>query len=574
MAIAAAATQLSGLARKLVEDGIIEQAKAISAQEAARKKKMPFVGYLVENKLADAKKIAQSASEEFGVPLVDIDVIDIEPDVVKLVKEKLIRQHHTIPLYKRGNRLFVAVSDPTNLQALDEIKFHVGMTTEAVLACDDRLTAFIEKNLADAGESLSDLVGGDSDLDDVEFVDEEATAQDEGGTDSEVDDTPVVRFVNKVLLDAINKGASDIHFEPYEKSYRVRFRTDGILAEVASPPLGMSMRLSARIKVMSRMDISERRIPQDGRIKLNLSKNRAIDFRVNTCPTLFGEKIVLRILDPSSAKMGIDALGFEPDQKEILLENLHKPYGMFLVTGPTGSGKTVTLYTGVNILNQPEINISTAEDPVEINLAGVNQVNVNPKVGLDFGSALRAFLRQDPDVILVGEIRDLETAEIAIKAAQTGHMVLSTLHTNDAPQTLTRMVNMGIPPFNIASAVNLIIAQRLARRLCTHCKKPADIPKEALIEEGFTEAQIQKGIKIFGPVGCDQCSNGYKGRVGIYQVMPITAEIGRIIMEGGNSLDLAQQAQKEGVNDLRQSGLKKIINGHTSLEEINRVTKE
>ena len=573
MATAAAVTQLSGLARKLVEDGVIEQAKALAAQEDAAKKNKPLVGYLVENKLADAKKIAQSASEEFGVPLIDIDVIDIDPDVIKLVKEKLIQQHNTIPLYKRGNRLFVAVSDPTNLQALDEIKFHVGMTTEAVLACEDRLTAFIEKNLADAGESLSDLVGGDSDLDDVEFVDEEAAAN-EGPTESEADDTPVVRFVNKVLLDAINKGASDIHFEPYEKSYRVRFRTDGILAEVASPPLGMSMRLSARIKVMSRMDISERRIPQDGRIKLNLSKNKAIDFRVNTCPTLFGEKIVLRILDPGSAKMGIDALGFEPEQKKVLLENLHKPYGMFLVTGPTGSGKTVTLYTGVNILNQPEINISTAEDPVEINLAGVNQVNVNAKVGLDFGSALRAFLRQDPDVILVGEIRDLETAEIAIKAAQTGHMVLSTLHTNDAPQTLTRMVNMGIPPFNIASAVNLIIAQRLARRLCSQCKKPVDLPKETLIEEGFTEAQIKSGIKVYGPVGCDQCSNGYKGRVGIYQVMPISAEIGKLIMEGCTSLDLAEQAQKEGVNDLRQSGIKKIIDGHTSLEEINRVTKE
>lgn len=574
MATVAAETQLSGLARKLVEDGVIEQDKALSAQESAAKKKTPFVSYLVENKLADAKKIAQSASEEFGVPLVDIDVLDIEPDVVKLVKEKLIRQHKTIPLYKRGNRLFVAVSDPTNLQALDEIKFHVGMTTEAVLACDDRLTAFIEKNLAEEGGSLSDLMGGENDLDDVEFADEESATSDDSSSDSEVDDTPVVRFINKVLLDAINKGASDIHFEPYEKSYRVRFRTDGILAEVASPPLGMSMRLSARIKVMSRMDISERRIPQDGRIKLNLSKSRAIDFRVNTCPTLFGEKIVLRILDPSSAKMGIDALGFEPEQKEVLLQNLHKPYGMFLVTGPTGSGKTVTLYTGVNILNQPEINISTAEDPVEINLAGVNQVNVNPKVGLDFGSALRAFLRQDPDVILVGEIRDLETAEIAIKAAQTGHMVLSTLHTNDAPQTLTRMVNMGIPPFNIASAVNLIIAQRLARRLCTHCKKLADVPNEALIEEGFTEEQVKKGIKIFGPVGCDQCSNGYKGRVGVYQVMPISAEIGKLIMEGCTSLDVAEQAQREGINDLRQSGLKKIIDGHTSLEEINRVTKE
>ncbi|MDH5660883.1 MAG: type IV-A pilus assembly ATPase PilB [Gammaproteobacteria bacterium] len=573
MATATAVPQLSGLARKLVEDGVIDQAKALSAQEGATKKKMPFVGYLVENKLADAKKIAQSASEEFGVPLVDIDVIDIEPDVVKLVKEKLIRQHHTMPLYKRGNRLFVAVSDPTNLQALDEIKFHVGMTTEAVLACDDRLAVFIEKNLAEGGESLSDLVGGDSDLDDVEFADEEAST-DEGPGDSEIDDTPVVRFVNKVLLDAINKGASDIHFEPYEKSYRVRFRTDGILAEVASPPLGMSMRLSARIKVMSRMDISERRIPQDGRIKLNLSKNRAIDFRVNTCPTLFGEKIVLRILDPSSAKMGIDALGFEPEQKKLLLENLHKPYGMFLVTGPTGSGKTVTLYTGVNILNQPEINISTAEDPVEINLAGVNQVNVDPKVGLDFGSALRAFLRQDPDVILVGEIRDLETAEIAIKAAQTGHMVLSTLHTNDAPQTLSRMVNMGIPPFNIASAVNLIIAQRLARRLCPHCKKPADIPNEALLEEGFTKEQVQQGIKVFAPVGCDQCSKGYKGRVGVYQVMPLSPEIGKIIMENGTALDVAEQAQKDGINDLRQSGLKKVLDGHTSIEEINRVTKE
>ncbi len=573
MATAAAVTQLSGLARKLVEDGVLDQAKALSAQDAASKKKTPFVRYLVENKLADAKAIAHSASEEFGVPLVDIEVIDVEPDVVKLVKEKLIRQHNTIPVFKRGNRLFVAVSDPTNLQALDEIKFHVGMTTEAVLACDDKLATFIEKSLSESEGSLNDLVGEDSDLDDVEFTDEEASV-DEGPADSEVDDTPVVRFINKVLLDAINKGASDIHFEPYEKSYRVRFRIDGVLAEVASPPLGMSMRLAARIKVMSRMDISERRIPQDGRIKLNLSKNRAIDFRVNTCPTLFGEKIVLRILDPSSAKMGIDALGFEPEQKKLLLENLHKPYGMFLVTGPTGSGKTVTLYTGVNILNQPEINISTAEDPVEINLAGVNQVNVNPKVGLDFASALRAFLRQDPDVILVGEIRDLETAEIAIKAAQTGHMVLSTLHTNDAPQTLTRLVNMGVPPFNIASAVNIIIAQRLARRLCQHCKKPVDIPKEAMLEEGFTEEQVAQGIKIFGPVGCDQCSGGYKGRVGIYQVMPISAETGKLIMEGCTSLDLANQAQKEGINDLRQSGLKKVIDGLTSLEEVNRVTKE
>jgi type IV pilus assembly protein PilB len=378
------------------------------------------------------------------------------------------------------------------------------------------------------------------------------------------------------MLDAINKGASDIHFEPYEKSYRVRLRIDGVLREVAAPPIGMAPRLSARLKVMSRLDISERRVPQDGRIKLNLSKNRAIDFRVNTCPTLFGEKIVLRILDPNSAKLGVDALGFEPEQKELFLNALYKPYGMLLVTGPTGSGKTVTLYTGVNILNEPDVNISTAEDPVEINLAGINQVNVNPKVGLDFPSALRAFLRQDPDIILVGEIRDLETAEIGIKAAQTGHMVLSTLHTNDAPQTLTRMVNMGVPPYNIAGAVNLIVAQRLARRLCNTCKQESDVPKEALLEEGFTEQEVAQGLKIYkqNPEGCDQCSGGYKGRVGIYQVMPVSEEMGRIIMEGGNAMQLAVQAEKEGIPDLRKSGLLKVKNGITSLDELNRVTKE
>jgi type IV pilus assembly protein PilB len=376
------------------------------------------------------------------------------------------------------------------------------------------------------------------------------------------------------MLDAINKGASDIHFEPYEKSYRVRFRQDGVLREVAAPPIGMAPRLSARLKVMSRLDISERRIPQDGRIKLNLSKNRAIDFRVNTCPTLFGEKIVLRILDPNSAKLGVDALGFEAEQKELFMQALYKPYGMLLVTGPTGSGKTVTLYTGVNILNQADVNISTAEDPVEINLPGVNQVNVNNKVGLTFPSALRAFLRQDPDIILVGEIRDLETAEIGIKAAQTGHMVLSTLHTNDAPQTLTRMVNMGVPPYNIAGSVNLIIAQRLARRLCSQCKEQLDIPKEALLEEGFNPKDIAAGLKIFGPKGCDQCSGGYKGRVGIYQVMPVSEEMGRIIMENGNAMQLAEQAKKEGIPDLRESGLKKVKDGITSLDELNRVTKE
>jgi type IV pilus assembly protein PilB len=572
MATPGAKIQFSGLARKLVHDGLITDAQAQEAYEAATRKKIPFVTHLIENKIADSRSIAQSAAEEFGVPLLDIDVVDLEPDVVKLVKEDLIRKHHSLPLYKRGNRLFIAVSDPTNLQALDEIKFHVGMSTEAILVQDDKLGRAIEKALEAADTSLSELA--DSDLDDVEFVDEDALSTGGDVSESEADDTPVVRFVNKVLLDAINKGASDIHFEPYEKSYRVRFRQDGVLREVAAPPIGMAPRLAARLKVMSRLDISERRVPQDGRIKMNLSKNRAIDFRVNTCPTLFGEKIVLRILDPNSAKLGVDALGFEPEQKDMFMEALRKPYGMLLVTGPTGSGKTVTLYTGVNILNQPDVNISTAEDPVEINLPGVNQVNVNNKVGLTFPSALRAFLRQDPDIILVGEIRDLETAEIGIKAAQTGHMVLSTLHTNDAPQTLTRMVNMGVPPYNIAGSVNLIIAQRLARRLCNQCKKELDLPKEALLEEGFSEKEIAAGLKIYGPNGCDQCSGGYKGRVGIYQVMPVSEEMGRIIMEGGNSMQLAEQAKKEGIPDLRQSGLLKVKNGITSLDELNRVTKE
>ena len=570
MATPATQVHLGGLARRLIADGLLDDEQALKAQQAANKEKQPFVTHLVSKKIVDSQAIAQSAAEEFGVPLFDIDSINIEPDTVKLVEESLIRKHRSLPIFKRGNRLYIAVSDPTNLQALDEIKFHVGIPTEPILVLDDKLGRIIDKAMEENDTSLSDL--GDADLDDVEFADEE---EDTGAvTESEADDTPVVRFINKVLLDAINKGASDIHFEPYEKSYRVRFRMDGVLKEVAAPPIGMAPRLSARLKVMSRLDISERRVPQDGRIKLNLSKNRAIDFRVNTCPTLFGEKIVLRILDPNSAKLGVDALGFEPEQKELFLEALHKPYGMFLVTGPTGSGKTVTLYTGVNILNTPDNNISTAEDPVEINLPGVNQVNVNPKVGLDFSSALRAFLRQDPDIILVGEIRDLETAEIAIKAAQTGHMVLSTLHTNDAPQTLTRLVNMGVPPYNIASAVNLIIAQRLARRLCTECKQLLDIPKEALLAEGFIEKEIAEGLKIYGPKGCDQCSDGYKGRVGIYQVMPLSEEMGRMIMEGANAIELADQAQKEGIPDLRQSGLLKVKNGITSLDEINRVTKE
>jgi len=562
---------LSGLARRLVNDGSLSETDASLAHDQALKNKIPFVTHLVQKKLLDSLTIANAASQEFGVPLFDISTMDMEVAATKLVDEKLVRQHHALPLFKRGNRLYVAVSDPTNLQGLDEIKFHVGANTEAVLVEEDKLADTIDRAMDAQDTSLSDLE--DSDLDDLEITGGDEAPTDDG-SESDVDDTPVVRFVNKVLLDAINKGASDIHFEPYEKSYRVRLRMDGILTEVASPPVNLGSRLAARLKVMSRLDISERRIPQDGRMKMTLSKNRAIDFRVNTCPTLFGEKIVMRILDSSSAQLGIEALGYEDEQRELYEENLAKPYGMILVTGPTGSGKTVSLYTGLNILNTEDKNISTAEDPVEINLTGINQVNVNNKVGFTFASALRAFLRQDPDIVMVGEIRDLETAEIAIKAAQTGHLVLSTLHTNDAPQTLTRLANMGVPAFNIASSVSLIIAQRLARRLCTQCKKAVDIPNEALLEEGFTKEEIAKGLKIFGPVGCDQCSQGYKGRVGIYQVMPVTENMGRIIMEGGNALQLADQAEKEGIANLRQSGLKKVKDGITSIEEINRVTKD
>ncbi|MDH5447356.1 MAG: type IV-A pilus assembly ATPase PilB [Gammaproteobacteria bacterium] len=559
------------MARRLVQDGLLTDTDAKEANDQALSKKIPFVTYLVQNDILKSPEIAASASHEFGVPVFDITVMDTDSMATSLVAEKLVRRHHALPLFKRGNRLFVAVADPTNLQALDEIKFHVGTNTEAVLVEEDKLASAIEKAMDAQDNSLSELTDGD--LDDLDITSED----DEGGgpdlKDAEIDDTPVVRFVNKVLLDAINKGASDIHFEPYEKNYRVRFRQDGILKEIAAPPTNLAPKMAARIKVLSRLDISERRVPQDGRMKMTLSKSRAIDFRVSTCPTLFGEKIVMRILDPSSAKMGIDALGYEPEQKQLYMDALHKPYGMILVTGPTGSGKTVSLYTGLNILNTEDRNISTAEDPAEINLPGVNQVNVNPKVGLTFSSALKAFLRQDPDIIMVGEIRDIETAEIAIKAAQTGHMVLSTLHTNDAPQTLSRMINMGVAPFNIASAVTLIIAQRLARRLCSACKQPVDIPKQALLEEGFTEEEIPS-LKIFGPVGCDQCTEGYKGRVGIYQVMPISDEMGRIIMAEGNAMQLADQAQKEGIPDLRQSGLKKVKDGFTSLEEVNRVTKE
>ncbi len=565
-------TQLSGLARRLVADGLLDEDAAQSAAQASLKSRMPFVQYLVDHKLAKAGDIAWSACQEFGAPLFDLSVMDLESAPAKLVDEKLIRQHQALPLFRRGNRLFVAVSDPTNLQALDEIKFHTGIATEAVLVEHDQLHKAIDRALDAMDTSMTDML--DDDLDNLEVMSGEEADQQGDISDSDIDDTPVVRFINKLLLDAIKKGASDIHLEIYEKTCRVRFRQDGVLHEVSAPPIGLASRLVARLKVMSRMDIAERRVPQDGRIKMQLSKNRAIDFRVNTCPTLFGEKVVLRILDPSSAKLGIDALGYEEEQKQLYMENLNKPYGMILVTGPTGSGKTVSLYTGLNILNTADRNISTCEDPVEINLPGVNQCNINPKAGFTFATALRAFLRQDPDIIMVGEIRDLETAEIAIKAAQTGHMVMSTLHTNDAPQTLTRLMNMGVPAYNIAGSVNLIIAQRLARRLCNNCKKPVDVPEAALLEEGFDEQDVKAGLKLFGPVGCDQCTGGYKGRLGIYQVMPVSAAIGRIIMEGGSALQIADQAKKEGVPDLRESGLKKVKDGLTSLEEINRVTKD
>jgi type IV pilus assembly protein PilB len=562
---------LGGLARRLVMDGLLDEATALDAHEKSIKKRQHFVSYLVSNKILKSSEIALSGSQEFGVPLFDLSVMDLDSAPVTLVSDKLIHQHHALPLFKRGNRLYIAVSDPTNLAAIDEFKFHTGINTEAVLVEEKKLEKVIEEALEKMDTTMSDLM--DADLDNLDVSSGETDNADGDVTESDIDDTPVVRFVNKVLLDAINKGASDIHLEPYEKDFRVRFRHDGVLHEITNPPRSLAMRIVARLKVMSRMNIAERRVPQDGRIKMQLSKNRAIDFRVNTLPTLYGEKVVLRILDSSSAQLGVDVLGFEEDQKKLYLDAIKKPYGMVLVTGPTGSGKTVSLYTGLNILNTPDVNISTCEDPVEINMMGINQVNVNPKAGLDFATALRAFLRQDPDIVMVGEIRDLETAEIAVKAAQTGHLVLSTLHTNDAPQTLTRLANMGVPPYNIASAVHLIMAQRLARRLCEKCKKERDIPDEALLKAGFREDQLRE-LKIYAPVGCDACTGGYKGRVGIYQVMPVSEEMGRLIMEGGNSMQLEAQAEKEGVDNLRASGLRKVAAGITSLEEVDRVTKE
>lgn len=560
---------LTGLAQAIVKTGLLDRDLALDAVSEASKKKEPLAKYLFETLKLNSRAVASAASRQFGVPLIDLEALDTTQLPLRSVPENLLRKHLVLPLYLRGRKLFVAVSDPSALQALDDIRFGTGLNTSAVVAEHDKIVRILDKALEGQQINIGDEI--DEDLANLEISsDDDQGAQ--AASEADVQDAPVVKFVNKVLLDAIQCKASDIHLEPYEFNVRVRFRIDGMLHEVAAPPKGLSDRIIARVKVMSRMDIAERRIPQDGRIKLNISKTRAIDFRVNTCPTLFGEKVVLRILDPSSAKLGIDMLGYEADQKQLYLDALSKPYGMILVTGPTGSGKTVSLYTGLNILNTPDRNISTAEDPAEINMPGVNQVNVNTKVGLTFASALRAFLRQDPDVIMVGEIRDLETAEIAIKAAQTGHLVLSTLHTNDAPQTLTRLANMGVPPYNIASSILLIIAQRLARRLCPNCKAPDNVPREELLREGFTPEEIDAGLTIFKPVGCDQCTEGYKGRVGVYQVMPISEEMGRIIMRGGTSLDLADQARKEGVRDLRASGLLKVKAGLIGLEELNRVT--
>ncbi|WP_313422929.1 type IV-A pilus assembly ATPase PilB [Stenotrophomonas rhizophila] len=564
---------ITGIARRLVQDGALDEAAARDAMAKAGAAKQPLPQWFAEKKLVTAAQLAAANALEFGMPLLDVSVFDGTQNAIALVSEELLRKHRVLPLFKRGGKLFVGTSDPTH--SLDEIKFHTNLVVEPILVDEEQIKRTLEQ-WQSKHDTLGSALGGDDDgmgdLD-VSTGDEEGGSTD-SGVDAKGDDTPVVKFVNKVLIDAIRKGASDIHFEPYEDDYRVRFRIDGLLKNVAKAPVKLNQRIAARLKVMSQLDIAEKRVPQDGRIKLNLSKTRQIDFRVSTLPTLFGEKIVLRILDGSAAKLGIDKLGYEPAQQQLFLDAIHKPYGMVLVTGPTGSGKTVSLYTALGILNDETRNISTAEDPVEIRLPGVNQVQQNNKRGMTFAAALRSFLRQDPDIIMVGEIRDLETAEIAIKAAQTGHMVLSTLHTNDAPQTIARLMNMGIAPFNITSSVTLVIAQRLARRLCSNCKRPIELPAHALLAEGFTQAQIDAGIRLFEPVGCEECTEGYKGRTGIYQVMPMSEEISVIVLAGGNAIQIAEAAQRAGVNDLRQSALVKAAAGTTSLAEINRVTKD
>lgn len=559
-----------GLSTLFVRKGLLTEEQMASAITKSRQNKQTLVTTLVQTKLVSARSIAELCYEEYGTPLLDLNEFDLASIPEDFLNKKLIEKHRCLPLFKRGNRLYIGTSDPTNIAALEDFQFSAGLHAEAILVEEDKLAKALEKILEEDISGL-DLGGMDeAALAAIEITDTDRRSEESTGESS--DDAPIVIYINKILTDAIRKGASDLHFEPYEKRYRIRFRIDGILHEVSEPPISLAGRLSARLKVMSKLDIAERRVPQDGRIKMKLSRTKSIDFRVSTLPTLWGEKIVMRILDSSSAQLGIEKLGYEPDQEKLYLEMLAKPQGMILVTGPTGSGKTVSLYTGLNILNTEERNISTAEDPVEINLEGVNQVHINLKAGLTFASALRSFLRQDPDVVMVGEIRDLETAEIAIKAAQTGHLVLSTLHTNSAAETLTRLINMGVPGYNIASSVNLIIAQRLARRLCPECKQAEVIPEHELLRLGFDQTQITQGFTTFKPVGCEHCSAGYKGRVGIYEVMKMSDEIARTIMEGGNSLQIASQAKAQGMRDLRQSGLLKVIHGVTSIAEVNRVT--
>nr|WP_297459336.1 type IV-A pilus assembly ATPase PilB [uncultured Halomonas sp.] len=565
---------LRGLSKRLVDDGLLSEAAARRAEQEASDSEMSMMQYVIDNGMVTARDATLSAAWEYGLPVIDLDALRLDalPPAADM-PEKVLRRHRIMPLTRNAHRLTVAVPFPSTLAQLDELQFATGLNVEGVLAPVDQLGPALENYLAQADNSMmQELAGTDDGIGELEY-EEETSETDDMAITASSDDAPVVKFVNKILLDAIRRGASDIHFEPYETSFRIRFRIDGILLEVTRPPFGMRTRIAARLKVMARLDISERRMPQDGAIKLKLSKSRSIDFRVNSLPTVYGEKLVLRILDPASARLGIDALGFTGAQRRMYEKALAEPQGMILVTGPTGSGKTVTLYTGLNILNTAERNILTAEDPVEIKVPGVNQVNVLPRIGLDFASALRAFLRQDPDVVMVGEIRDLETAEISVKASQTGHLVLSTVHTNSAAETLTRLRNMGVAPFNIASSVSLIIAQRLARKLCPHCKQPAEIPREALFKEGFSEEELQ-GATIYHPVGCRQCTLGYKGRVGIYEVVPVSDEISQLIMQEGNSLELDAAARREGHPDLRRSGLLKVLEGTTSLEEINRVTKD
>ncbi|WP_180183855.1 type IV-A pilus assembly ATPase PilB [Acinetobacter sp. YH01020] len=562
-------SRFTGFIRRLVDEGHLSAEKMQTALQNSKKAHQDIVPHLIQEYQLSARLIAETISIEFGEPVFDISTYDTSLIIRDEFEDKLITKHRILPIFKHGNLLFVAISNPTNIEAVDAIRFGSKLNTETIIVEHDKLEKLIEQNFAE--ESTFDF---DSDFD-LDLDSETPDPSQEDEDEATGDEAPIVKYINKLLVDAIRMGASDLHFEPYEKSYRVRYRVDGVLRTITNPPLQLATRLASRLKVMSQMDISEKRIPQDGRIKLKLSKNKAIDFRVNSLPTLFGEKLVLRILDPSSAMLGIDALGYEPDQKELFMQALEKPQGMLLITGPTGSGKTVSLYTGLNILNREDTNISTAEDPVEINLEGINQVNVNNKVGLTFSAALKSFLRQDPDIVMVGEIRDLETAEIAIKAAQTGHMVMSTLHTNSAPETLTRLRNMGVPSFNIATSVNLVIAQRLARRLCSQCKETVDVPKQSLLELGFTEDDLNTPeFQIYQPVGCAECREGYKGRVGIYEVMKVTPEISRIIMEDGNALQIAEASNQAGFNNLRRSGLIKVMQGVTSLQEVNRVTSE